>query len=144
MRNGRMAGIAGAALAALCAPVLGVELTVHVDAVRNANGTVRIELDDSQQAWDDKVKPVASVEVKARVGLVSYTFRDLAPGAYAIVLYHDENDNHELDTNFFGIPKEGFGFSNNPKSMRKPGFEDCKFEVTGEDSSVTIHLNYLL
>jgi uncharacterized protein (DUF2141 family) len=28
-----------------------------------------------------------------------------------LLLIHDENRNGELDTNMFGIPKEGYGFS---------------------------------
>ena len=33
----------------------------------------------------------------------------LPEGEYAISLFHDENENKELDTNFIGIPKEAFG-----------------------------------
>ena len=55
---------------------------------------------------------------------------DLAPGKYAISIIHDENNNDKLDTNFIGIPKEGFGFSNNPRIMfGPPSFEKASFEI---------------
>jgi uncharacterized protein (DUF2141 family) len=38
-----------------------------------------------------------------------FEFSDIKPGNYAIAVIHDENRN-ELDTNMFGIPKEGYGF----------------------------------
>ncbi|HCR54239.1 MAG TPA: hypothetical protein DIW27_07485 [Cytophagales bacterium] len=38
---------------------------------------------------------------------------DLPPGEYSVSVIHDENDNGELDSNFMGIPKEGFAFGNN-------------------------------
>jgi len=51
-------------------------------------------------------------------------------GEYAIALYHDENNNGKCDRNFFGIPKEGFAFSNNVKPfLSAPSFKSCKFSV---------------
>jgi uncharacterized protein (DUF2141 family) len=40
----------------------------------------------------------------------SFEFSDIKPGKYAIAVIHDENCNGKLDTNMFGIPKEGYGF----------------------------------
>jgi len=52
-------------------------------------------------------------------------------GTYAIALYHDENDNNRCDRNFLGIPREGFGFSNNIKPyFSAPSFKACKFYVS--------------
>lgn len=67
-------------------------------------------------------------------------FVDLEPGFYAISSFHDENANSNLDTNFLGIPKEPYGFSNNAsKPFGPPDFDEAKFEVT-EDSSINIKL----
>ena len=51
------------------------------------------------------------------------------PGTYAVKLHIDENENGELDTNFLGIPKEQFGFSNNAKALGIPKFEAASFVV---------------
>ena len=60
-------------------------------------------------------------------------------GNYAVQVMHDENDNNKLDTNFLGIPSEGYGFSNNPNVMRRAHFDEARFEV-GADAAITIRL----
>jgi uncharacterized protein (DUF2141 family) len=65
---------------------------------------------------------------------------ELPEGEYAISLYHDVNDNNTLDTGLFGIPTEGYGFSNNVKGlMGAPSFEKSKFSLT-EDRIMRINL----
>ena len=55
---------------------------------------------------------------------------ELPDGIYAIGLYVDSNNNEQLDTNFFGIPTEQFGFSNNAKGrFGPPSFESASFEL---------------
>jgi uncharacterized protein (DUF2141 family) len=57
-----------------------------------------------------------------------FEFSDIKPGNYAIAVIHDENRNGELDTNMFGIPKEGYGFSSGAKvTMSAPSFSDAVF-----------------
>ena len=53
---------------------------------------------------------------------------------------HDENDNGKLDTNFMGIPVEGYGFSNNPQVMRRAFFSEAKFDVTGAPTAIVVRL----
>ncbi len=54
---------------------------------------------------------------------------EIPPGTYAIGVYIDENENGKLDTNFFGIPKEQYGFSNNTKAFGIPKFEAAAFAI---------------
>ncbi|HPQ07631.1 MAG TPA: DUF2141 domain-containing protein [Bacteroidia bacterium] len=66
----------------------------------------------------------------------------LKKGKYAISVLHDENENNKIDFNFIGIPKEGYGFSNNPKIMfGPPGFDDCVINFTN-NSKIEIVLKY--
>ena len=70
-------------------------------------------------------------------------FTGLAPGTYAIALFHDANGNGRLDTRF-GIPVEGFGFSNNPRlRFGPPGFDAARIVVRDGASSATVNLRYL-
>ncbi len=56
---------------------------------------------------------------------------------------HDANGNGKLDSNMMGIPKEGFGFSNDATgSFGPPGFDEAKFNLTGKDQVVVITLKY--
>ena len=67
-------------------------------------------------------------------------FEDVAKGTYAFSLFHDLNENKKLDTNFLGIPKEPYGFSNGEKgSFGPPKYEEVKFSITkNEIINVTI------
>ena len=70
-------------------------------------------------------------------------FTDLKKGFYAIAVFHDENDNGKLDTNFLGIPIEGSGASNGAQGwMGPPKFADARFEFTGGLHQIKIDVNY--
>jgi uncharacterized protein (DUF2141 family) len=65
-------------------------------------------------------------------GSGSVRFDKLTPGSYAVTVFHDLNDNGELDTGFFGIPKEPVGFSNNAKGRFGPAkWEATRFPIDG-------------
>jgi uncharacterized protein (DUF2141 family) len=130
----------GSALAFSGLVAHAADLTVVVDSVRSAKGTVRLELDASVAQWDNTERSYAKGDVAASAGSVSFTFKDLAPGSYALGVFHDENDNGMLDMNLIGIPKEGYGFSNNPSPMRKPKFDEARFELPTTGKSITVHL----
>jgi uncharacterized protein (DUF2141 family) len=71
-------------------------------------------------------------------------FSGIAPGTYAVSCFHDENSNGKLDTNFFGIPTEGVGASNNAKGhFGPPKFGDAKFQFEGGRLDLKITIDYL-
>lgn len=115
------------------------EVTVTVADVRSANGTVGLSIVDSADAWDDKARPVVLTQLPARAGDVVFR-ADLPPGRYAASVMHDENGNGKLDTNFVGMPTEGYGFSNNPDVLRKATFDEARFEVGADGAAITIRL----
>ena len=70
-------------------------------------------------------------------------FEDIPAGTYALAVVHDENMNGKLDTNWLGIPVEGYGFSNDAKSLNgAPSFSDASFVYGGENLNFTISLRY--
>jgi uncharacterized protein (DUF2141 family) len=70
-------------------------------------------------------------------------FEDIAPGTYALVVVHDENMNGKLDTNWLGVPTEGYGFSNDPKALLgAPSFSAASFPYDGRNLDLTISLHY--
>ena len=59
----------------------------------------------------------------------------LEKGYYGIKIYIDKNLNGKFDTNFFGIPKEQFGFSNNAIGLvGPPTFEKSMIYVSSNES----------
>ncbi len=70
-------------------------------------------------------------------------FEGLPSGTYALALIHDENGNGKLDT-MMGIPKEGFGFSNNPAiRFGPPSFASAGVAVTSGQVDRTVKVKYL-
>ncbi|NUO00517.1 MAG: DUF2141 domain-containing protein, partial [Saprospiraceae bacterium] len=70
------------------------------------------------------------------------TVKGLAKGKYAVQLYHDENGNGKMDFNLLGIPKEGYGFSNDARGfMSEPAFEKQLFSLD-QDRTIQIRLSY--
>jgi uncharacterized protein (DUF2141 family) len=134
--------LVGIALSLLPLSTYAANLTVVVDGLRNANGTVRLELDGSEAAWNDKAAATAKGNVQAATGSISYTFRNVSPGTYGLGVYQDEDNSGKLRTNLFGVPKEGYGFSNNPSVMRMPTFQEVQFAVAQQDKTVVIHLKH--
>jgi len=54
---------------------------------------------------------------------------DLPEGSYALIAYHDENDNQQIDMRVFGMPKEPVGVSNDARGVfGPPRFKAAKFE----------------
>jgi uncharacterized protein (DUF2141 family) len=70
-------------------------------------------------------------------------FKDLKPGNYAVALIHDANGNSNLDTNYLGMPTEGFGFSQNPEVLTKPPkFNDSAVTVSKTNTDIKIKMKY--
>jgi uncharacterized protein (DUF2141 family) len=91
-------------------------------------------------------KAFRRAETKPRGGRATCTFPGLPAGTYAIGLLHDENDNGKMDTNFVGLPKEGYGASNDAKAtFGPPKFKDAKVELGGGGVlTLKINVRYLL
>lgn len=121
-------------------------LTVRVTGARNAKGKIRVALfrdskgfpNDASQAVHTQAADIDLHTLSAQV-----VFADLPAGVYAVSVFHDENMNEKLDKNFMGVPKEGYGASNNPKKkMGPPNFDETKFPLGVADQSVEIKLMY--
>ena len=118
-------------------------LDVSVTGLRNKKGNILVCLTASSKAFPDCSKDGKALKrtVKANAG-GSISFADVAPGTYALSLIHDENANDKLDTSL-AIPKEGFGFSRNPKiTFGPPKFKAASFVVAGAGKQ-TVKMKYM-
>ncbi len=109
-------------------------LKVEVKGFKSTIGTVKLQMVDKDNK--EVYTKVASLTKK------SYTFdiKVYNKGQYAINIIHDKNNNNKLDTNLFGIPKEGWGCSNDARGvMSAPKFKDKLF-ILNQDKSITINL----
>jgi uncharacterized protein (DUF2141 family) len=112
-------------------------LTIEIDKLESNKGVVIVDLLDKNEK---SVKDQSSVIADNKCTII---FKDLKNNQYAIRYFHDENSNEELDTNFLGIPKEGFGFSNDAIGKFGPkDFSEWLFEVSG-DTKVQMSTKYM-
>jgi len=120
---------------------------IHVTIlnIRNSTGTVDCALFNSPAGFPVEVLRAAQnvMVIKVRDTRARCDFLDIPPGTYALAVIHDENMNGELDTNWLGIPKEGYGFSNDAKALLgPPSFSAARFRYDGQDMELTISLHY--
>lgn len=119
---------------------------VEITGIRSTHGKIRMGVYISSKRFEEK-KDSKIIQIEKRALLnnkLVYTFY-LEPGTYGLSVLDDENDNTLMDYNFFGLPKEGFGFSNYYHSgFTYPKFENFSFTVkqSGE-ANVVIKLRYI-
>src|SRR5512144_2373576 len=109
---------------------------IHVKVlnIRNSTGTVDCALFDSPNGFPKEFLLSATnvMVIKVRHTEARCDFEDIPPGTYAIVVIHDENMNGKLDTKWLGVPKEGYGFSNDVKPLLSvPTFSAASFKYDG-------------
>lgn len=119
------------------------DVTVLFDSLSSDRGEILYLLFSSKKGFPDKDRhclrsgKISVIEAK-KYGLV---LSGLSKGDYALSVFHDENKNGKLDTNFLGIPKEGFAFSSNPTIyFGPPTFEKAKFQI---EMNRTIKLEFI-
>lgn len=99
-------------------------LTIEINELRNNKGQVHLELSNENE------EQITGITKELSSNSCVIVIHNLKPGKYSFKFFHDENNNKELDTNWIGIPKEGFGFSNNPSmTFGPPSFDKTIFEL---------------
>ncbi len=109
-------------------------IVLQVSTFRNTKGVLGCQLYDTSAGFPDTwpTDPKLRSRVPVAGATTTCTFRDMPAGTYAAAVIHDENSNGKLDTNFLGIPTEGYGISNNhTHALSRPSWEESRFTVKG-------------
>ena len=116
-----------------------------ITGFKNEKGVCRACIFNNAESFAGKGKPVQCVTVNISNKKTQVEFQNLPVGEYAVSVFHDANNNNQFDTNFLGIPKEGYGASrNNLPFAAAPGYQGNKFLVEDKStSSMTIKLRNL-
>jgi uncharacterized protein (DUF2141 family) len=121
----------------------GQTLEVELLGIQHERGALRIGLYSEPKTFRKEAQALAIQQIPARAGNASVRFTDLPAGRYAIMAYHDEDGNGELNRRFGMFPTEGYALSNNPTVMGPPSFEDSAFEVVeGGENRVRMEIRY--
>jgi uncharacterized protein (DUF2141 family) len=139
------------------APAAAADLYLTVDGIGSDKGEILIGLYDSPAGFDNAINHAATrgltpdplrlvgTAIRANRGAESTCFTHLSPGRYAVIAIHDENDDGRLDENIFGVPTEGYGFSNNARgflSLGAPSFAAAAITVASADVRASVTLRY--
>jgi len=121
-----------------------VRIQVAVEGLRSARGQVTITLyPDDADRFLAKGGKLARQRVPTSLPATHACFAVPAAGHYAISVYHDEDGDGKFKRSLFGLPAEGYGFSNNPKSLTGlPSLSDVRFVTQPGDNPVAITLHY--
>ncbi len=119
-------------------------IKVNIDNLRNSEGFVGVALFVAKEGFPDKSEHALEGKRVPAGDHCVVLFENVPYGCYAVSVLHDENSNGKMDKTFIGIPKEGFGTSNNPKiRMGPPSFAESKFDLESKDLTLNINMNYL-
>ncbi|NRR90504.1 DUF2141 domain-containing protein [Winogradskyella undariae] len=113
-------------------------ITIIVDEAASNDGKMFIALYNTET--DFLKKPFKNSISVIENNSSTVVFNNIPQGTYGISVFHDENDNGIMDTNFMHIPKEAYGCSNDAKGfMGPPKWSDAKFQMK-ENKTITISI----
>jgi uncharacterized protein (DUF2141 family) len=118
-------------------------IKINISALNTDKGNVLVALFNTSNGFpEDASKAYKTAKSKAVKGTKSIILTDIPPGNYAIAIFHDANDDGKMNKNMLGIPKEGYGVSNNVKNlMSAPEFKAAKF-THQQSTELSIMINY--
>lgn len=118
-----------------------VEFEVAIEEIRAVKGTIRVAVFDADEGFPGDSERAILREIWAVTDTtVLHKIRVPANREIAISIMHDEDSDGKLKTGIFGIPREGVGSSNNPKTrFGPPTYEDSKFRPRpGERKAIRV------
>ena len=122
--------------------VFAADLEVTVKGFRVNQGLLRLAIFSDPKEFP-RGTDFRNLNVRVKSVEAVAIFRDMPSGVFAIAIHHDENLNKEMDTNFIGLPKEGYGFSNNAKIfLGPPNFEAASFKIGSKHKKIRMNIVY--
>ena len=119
------------------------KLTLVINELRNQQGEVCIALFSDKEGFPEDDKQAVCNNCFAISKRPMSTIFDVPYGRYSVSVLHDENKDGELNTGMMGIPKEGIGFSNNPRIIKgTPSFKTASFDFTEDNQQVEVTVKY--
>lgn len=116
-----------------------VTLVITATGLTPQQGQIFVSLFDGEEQYLKKTLMRLNEPV-GDSGTLDVRFEGLEPGDYAVSVFYDEDNDGELDTGLFRIPKERVGFSNNARGKFGPAkWKKTRFQVA-QDTHITIRL----
>lgn len=128
-------------LAAWAWPGESAELTVDIEAIGAQSGRLTVFLYDSGPAWSAAREPRSMQRVHPDgTARLQVRFDGLSAGRYGVMVLHDKDGNRRFDVGPLGIPRDDYGFSNNPWVVRRPDFTQVAFDLPASGRRISIRM----
>ena len=115
-------------------------VVANVNNINSNDGTMYYALYTSAESMMNR-KAIQRQLTTVKDGASTITFTNVEVGVYSIVVYHDVNNNKQMDFNEMGMPLEKYGVSNNATNpYGPPNFSDTKFDVIDTNLTFEIEL----
>ena len=112
------------------------KITATVVNATSDKGSVKYALYTKE---DFRKKPLQTQKSIIKEGKSTVVFENVPAGEYAIICYHDANNNDKMDFQPNGMPLEDYGATNNKLSrFGPPQYDEAKFLVEDKDVSFEI------
>jgi uncharacterized protein (DUF2141 family) len=95
-------------------------LRVLITGFTSDEGSARAAVYSSEDSFLDISRAYAKVVLPIEGARCMWVIEDIPYGEYALVAYHDKNNNDQFDTNVVGVPREDYGFSNGARGIFGP------------------------
>lgn len=114
-------------------------LKVTISGFENDQGQALLALVNSEETFESEIPADERIVLGIENRIATFEIKNLVYGEYAIKVFHDEDQDGELDSNFFGKPTEAYGFSNNARgTFGPPDYEEAKFLISQKELEMTI------
>ncbi|MEN8704332.1 MAG: DUF2141 domain-containing protein [Polaribacter sp.] len=110
-------------------------ITASIENISSDEGKVGFALYTKDNFMKE---PIMAKNAKIENGKTIVEFKNVVPGEYAIICYHDKNNNDRMDFSANRMPIEDYGVSNNVMSFGPPNYDDAKFVVADKNVSLII------
>ena len=118
-------------------------IVVTITGLKSSEGGVYVGLYATPSKFLNGTQVDVMKKVRASTAPITVVFDNLRPGTYAVGAYHDENNNDHLDTNFIGLPTEGYPLSDGVRDvLAKRTFQQAAFTVDDSGAAVTLQIRY--
>lgn len=140
-----LAGNDDVALPTLVPGHASASLIVSVSGLRSTKGLVRICLTREPRFFPSCEKDPAGISASVPANSSAHIrIPGITSGDYALSVLHDENANGRVDM-LLGIPREGVGFSRNPRlRFSAPSFAAVRFHIGAADVTQEVKMRYFL
>jgi len=117
-------------------------LFITVPNINPLKGEIQVSVYDNEKSFLKENEEYRIYRFKVEEAKGKFVINDLPEKEYALIIYHDENDNNKMDKSIIGMPKEGYGFSKNfIPGLSRPDFKDCSI-LLNKDVETEIMLMY--